>query len=280
MKQLNINKIVVFLIAVLTSCCSVNLERAKDIAVIKLAESTSNITTLNFIGFKNDIPVYLKFNDNILYLIEQHQSRLFKELSNDCMIFFINDNGMILQNKLTNEIIIDFNGNQVKIPSPTFMNSLSATSNLDTIYFFDDYKVNDIKILLTNEKKIISLPIKGNDPRIGGGYLYFSQYSDPASSEPFADLFRTKLNDLNNVDTVLYDILERWEMSDDGRYIACMQSKDSDWINCIYDVKNNRFKYFDIPESYQFSYFDKKKKGFVFYNQNDIQEDTLVLVEN
>jgi hypothetical protein len=271
MLKITLSYIFTFVVLLATNCDKVVTN--KEVKLI-----SNNIVKGNFIGYRNNIPVFSALDKNILYTTNNGKVNIYLTYPSNYRVCLINEDIVIYQNKKTNEIMIEYiNGEMIKISYNNFINSVSTNKKNDSIFF--ESPMGQINLLTIPNKEIDKIPLFGQYPKFVNGYLFFS-CSDTSDASPLSALFKVKSDDFSKKTLVLKELIhEEWYLSTNGKYIACLINNNSKWRNAILKVNTGDIIFFDILNTYDQAYFSPVKDSFIFYNQNDILDTKNIMVE-
>lgn len=230
----------------------------------------------DFKGYLNNVPVFA--DDSTIWTKDDFDKVLkIKNFEADRRVFFISNKGIIYQSNTSQKIIIEFKNQSVIIPYEWPINSLSASALLDSIIFTDS-KDNKLKLLLVNAGKIVPLPITANNAVLADNKIIFSE---PDTKTPDALLNTLKIFDLEKKISSVFltkQLHDEWYTSPHFSHIAGSVLENNSWNWVLFNVKNNTTTYFSLSSRYKQAYFSVQKKAFIFYNQNNVFEDTSIVL--
>lgn len=232
----------------------------------------------DFVGYRDLIPIFSCIDSNVLYSIKKDKAEKYLRFPVNYRIFLINDKAIIYQDRISKEIVIQYSDSEVKIPYDNFINSLCSNDNSDSVFF--ESPIGELNLLNLPSQSIQKISQAAQYPKLGGGYLFFSYYSDSLNATPLSNLYKADPNHVENSSMVIKDqIHEEWNLISNGKYVICLINKDAKWLHAILNVSNGNIKYFNMPEKYVQNYFSNQSQSLIFYNQNDIMDYKVISIE-
>jgi len=254
-----------------------------------LAQSfaVSQFEVLRFMGYNENIPVFENDTKQLFKLIEGKNELSIDFLENGKLSFFgdkfvgpleYNDGEMILIENFKLPLKFYLSDNKELFEGEINFEIEGITTDFENkiIYFGEenlDPNINQsfpIRFLDLSSKEIQELPFKGFNPVLIGNYLFFADYSNPVQFDLVYDIYRVKVGDWNNVESIFRDNYRNdWKITPDGNYLlAEIITNGYSPTPILYDIDAKRYEVINSKYSRRPAFYSYAKNAICFYDHD------------